>query len=298
VLPVLALLAAYSTWLRIDQYGYTPSRIYSALIILVGACYSVGYCWCVIRRQSPWLSGMRVINVNTGLLICGLVVITHSPLFDPLELSARNQYQRLLSGRASVEEFDFGSLKYRLGKPGQRYLRQIRALQQHPQLALIKARLAALDDGTISYEEWRDAWRKSSAGNSPTKDATVAPLVYESTNNRPEMLGGGEVPTGFLDVLPGRVCLQRCYLIKVDVDRDGYPELVKFEEQDSVNTMDVYTNKSGDWAKAGVYRNVERGRDLRGNDLIKDYSQQGVKLEEPAVQDLRIGPNRWDFLRN
>jgi hypothetical protein len=65
-----------------------------------------------------------------------------TPILDPATWSARNQANRLLSGRANVETFDFAALKFDMGKPGARALARIAAVKDHPQAAVIALRLA------------------------------------------------------------------------------------------------------------------------------------------------------------
>ena len=53
LLPLVAL-AAYGLWLRVDQHGWTPERIFAAACVLVAACYALGY------LVSAALSGLRL----------------------------------------------------------------------------------------------------------------------------------------------------------------------------------------------------------------------------------------------
>ena len=49
--PVCALLAAWAVWLRVAQYGWTPDRLYAALITVVSLLWSVGYVISLARQR-------------------------------------------------------------------------------------------------------------------------------------------------------------------------------------------------------------------------------------------------------
>ena len=116
-LPVLVVLAGYSTWLRIEQYGLTPSRILAMVLVLVIFVHAVAALLAVFVSRSTWLGSLRLSNPLIALLCVVVLLAMHTPWFSPLKMSANNQVQRLLSGKTAVDNFDADTLRNRLG-PG------------------------------------------------------------------------------------------------------------------------------------------------------------------------------------
>ena len=52
MLTPLVILAAYGLKLRVDQYGWSPSRVESAAVILAVACHAFGYLLAVVRSRT------------------------------------------------------------------------------------------------------------------------------------------------------------------------------------------------------------------------------------------------------
>lgn len=117
ILP-LAIVAAVSTWLRIDQYGFTPARLWG--LVFVGACLAVAAAYFVslARGRPQWAERVRRVNVLLGLCICTTALLLATPLIDFGALSARDQVARLEQGKVSLEEFDWAALRFDFGPAG------------------------------------------------------------------------------------------------------------------------------------------------------------------------------------
>ena len=83
LMPVFALLGAYSTWLRIDQHGLSPKRIYLVILLVIAGSYSFAYAFAVFRRNKPWMGTIRPANTAIALLVCLSIILVHSPLINP-----------------------------------------------------------------------------------------------------------------------------------------------------------------------------------------------------------------------
>lgn len=139
-MPVFSGIALYSIWLRIGQYGLMPERVYALIFALVLALYSIGYSASVIKKSEVWLGIIQPVNVAVSLLIVILAVLLHTPLLDPLSISASNQYKRLVQGLADAESFDFAALRFKLGQYGHEKLQEIAAQSGLPKPDVVKAR--------------------------------------------------------------------------------------------------------------------------------------------------------------
>ena len=126
-LPLLAGLATYSSWLRVEQYGLSPQRFLGVLLTLVVGAYALAAAWAVVLRSQPWLNSLRISNPLLAVLCCALLLALNTPLLNPLRLSAEDQVGRLRSGALKPEAFDVRALRFDLGKPGEQAFEALRA---------------------------------------------------------------------------------------------------------------------------------------------------------------------------
>ena len=109
ILPIPAGLAAYSVWLRVDQYGLTPDRIFAALMALLALGYGVLYALAVARRTG-WMARIRQSNVYmalAGVVAAGLWL---TPMLNAERISAQNLVARYQSGATPVAALDVNPL--------------------------------------------------------------------------------------------------------------------------------------------------------------------------------------------
>lgn len=141
--PIYAGLAFYAFNLRIDDYGLTPARIAGLAFNGLAAAYSI-VCFAGLSTELNW-GGRKwmplVAPLNTlmaGVWVVVLVALA-TPLFNPWALSAQSQYQRIADERVTAGEFDFGYLRFELGKYGAQALDKMLALDAHPEAGAIRA---------------------------------------------------------------------------------------------------------------------------------------------------------------
>src|SRR5690606_31682515 len=94
ILP-LAVFAAVSMGLRLDQYGLAPERLWGLVAIVVACVCGVGY-WAALARggRAGWAPRLRAATFHLGLAVCGLAVVLALPVFDFGAISTRNQLAR------------------------------------------------------------------------------------------------------------------------------------------------------------------------------------------------------------
>ncbi len=105
ILPVPAGLAAYSVWLRVDQYGWTPDRLFAALMTIFAMGYGVLYAVAVVRR-SGWMARIRQGNVIMALSGVAVAALWLTPVLNAERISASDQLARYQSGRTSIPALD------------------------------------------------------------------------------------------------------------------------------------------------------------------------------------------------
>jgi hypothetical protein len=67
VMAPLAAVAALSTWLRIDQHGFTPERLWALTFVLLVLAVALAYLWSLVRGRSRWSERIRPANVRLHL---------------------------------------------------------------------------------------------------------------------------------------------------------------------------------------------------------------------------------------
>jgi hypothetical protein len=160
VFPVYAGLAAWAFSMRVDDYGLTPARLVGLAMNGLAFAYSVvliaGLLTELNWKGKRWMP--PVASLNTGMAALWVIVLLSlsSPLFSSWAISARSQERVLLSGKVAAKDFDFGYLKFRLGKPGEAALARIEAAAAgRADEADIRAGIARAN-AALSYWEYQN----------------------------------------------------------------------------------------------------------------------------------------------
>lgn len=157
--PLLVGLAAYSLWLRVEQYGLTPARVGIAFLISAFSIVTLSYLVAVLIWRANWPSHLAAVNRFVILVVAGLLISTLTPPLNPFRLSAENQVERLTKGVTDPSTFDYGLLKYELGQAGRDALERIRAEGGLSSDPLVVKELERLDQSS-SYRNWRTLQKK------------------------------------------------------------------------------------------------------------------------------------------
>ncbi|MCX5508035.1 DUF4153 domain-containing protein [Pseudomonas sp. BJa3] len=275
-LPVLVGLAAYASWLRIDQYGLTPTRIMASMLVAVMLAHGLAAVWAVLGSRQAWLHSLRLSNPWIALLSALLVVVFYTPLLDPQALSARSQVQRLVNGHTPITEFDAETLYRDLGQPGREAFEQLERRLQTDELfdagrrQQLLAQMAQVRQPTVAEDhgpkfEWLGSVQSSSES---LADATLAQ----------SQCGG-----------------KGCYLWAVDLDGDGHNEVLMIPRHTYASQLFVFTWEDREWREVGsLSGNMEN---LEG--LANGIREGAVKLVAPRYKTLSIDGQelRPDFRR-
>ena len=140
--PIYTGLAFSAITLRIDAYGLTPPRIEGLVITGLVAAYSV-VCIAGLVTELNW-RGKRwmplVGSLNTLMAAAWVIALTvlATPVVNPWAISANSQYDRIADERIPAAEFDFGYLRFKLGKHGDAALDRMLELTDHPEAKAIR----------------------------------------------------------------------------------------------------------------------------------------------------------------
>lgn len=97
LLPLPAALALWAVALRVGDYGWTPSRLASALAGGVALTYGLAYLFAVLRGHR-WAGMIRRSNVVLALAVLGIAALWQTPLLNAEAISARSQAARITAG--------------------------------------------------------------------------------------------------------------------------------------------------------------------------------------------------------
>jgi hypothetical protein len=141
ILP-LAVFAAVSLGLRLNQYGLAPERLWALVTVLVACAWGAGYWVALVRGgKANWPQRLRQSNFILAVATCVLALFLALPLLDFGRISAGNQLHRLESGKVAPEKFDFAALRWDFGDAG---IRALRRLAKSPREAIAERARVAL----------------------------------------------------------------------------------------------------------------------------------------------------------
>lgn len=140
ILPLLAGFGAWAIWLRVDQHGWTPERLFVAMVAGLGLVYGVLYAVAVLRGPG-WMARIRQGNFGMALLVIGLAALWLTPVLNAERISAASQLARYEAGRTAVADLDLRALEG-WGLAGQRVLATLAERARQPGQEALAAVLA------------------------------------------------------------------------------------------------------------------------------------------------------------
>lgn len=291
LLPVYGGIALHALYLRIDQYGMTPDRVYALILAVVATLFALVYAGTVVVARERWTEAVAQVNPWLALFAGIVAFVMHLPPLEAFGWSARSQAAILRDGRIAADAFDFGFLKFRLGAPGRLALADLAEspAAQRPEIAAALARLDDID----SLADW---WALHNGPARPGVEADIAAL-RETVAVYP---AGAEIPDGLIDQLAGEhrgmalLCRERaenappCTLFRLDFTGDG-TETAGF--WDGYGTVLVFARDGESWR---YLRTLTPSGPLAWPDARKALDAQAVETAPPASRDLIIGGTRFE----
>lgn len=168
VLPVVAGLALYAIWLRVDDHGWSPERLFVLLVAGVGLAYGLIYALAVLRGAG-WMERIRQGNIHMALVIIALAALWLTPVLNAERISAESQLARFKSGRTDVAALDLHALR-NWGRPGAAV---IAALEEKAAAPGQEALAAALAGQTGAPAVDREALLAALVAAMPVQPATA-----------------------------------------------------------------------------------------------------------------------------
>lgn len=264
VAPIYMLIAGWSLWVRIQQYGWTPERLYGVLVAVVLLVWSLGYLASILRRGRNPLELQGPVILGVSLLALGLLVLLSSPVIDAWRISVNSHMGLYHSGKIKPDQVSLYMLDHS-GKPGRAALEALQKDVAFNQDSKRRRDLNSLLQGR------RD----------PVKELTATQLVSKVV-----MAPGSQKPDdafwAFVKTQGYRItsCAEQnaCVLVSQDLNADGHPEQVLYAFGDGESL--VFGMQKNKWDLLAVARLPEG--------FNKDKLLQAV-----ANQQLGSAPRIW-----
>ena len=169
LLPILAALAIYAIWARVNQHGWSPDRIAAAIIAVFVLAYALIYVLAVVRNAN-WMGGIRKANIAMALALVGVAALWLTPAFNPQRISTNSQMARFQDGRTAVADLPLWEIGREWGKAGKSALADLENYDG-PDAAALETSLLKLDDSTSKW-----SFQSDNDADSAVKTADLARL--------------------------------------------------------------------------------------------------------------------------
>lgn len=279
----LIVLATVGLGLRVEQYGWTPSRIVALAWIVVIACHSVGYLAAALRSATG-LVYLPVTNVLSAFVMVAVLIALLTPIADPARLSVASQVARLESGKVTPDKFDFYFLKSGSARYGWEALGRLKDKKDGPNAQQIAEKAAAV---AKSPSLWDTLLISPPSATPATRVANIKMMRPDSVVLPAAFLGEDWNRFKGNPQLPGCLTAERrtCEGLLLDLTGDGTPEILLFESgQATVFTKDA----QGKWSFVGRINRLSCNAALDAIrsgkfDVVppafKDIEANGVRLQ-------------------
>ena len=292
ILPVMAGLAGWAVWQRVAQHGWTPERLFVALVVGVGLAYGASYAVAVLRGAG-WMQRVRRANIGIALGVIGLAALWLTPILNADRISARDQLARYDAGRTLVADLDIDALR-RWGLAGQAVLAKLEERAKAPGQEDLAARLAGVSDPGGSGQA-ADLAALSAlmpvqpAGATGTRDSLLAAAdgfqlqSWTETCGRKGQTGRPGCLMAVADLLPARPGEEAILLL---VHSETFVELVG-----------LYLDDAGQLAQRSVLQADGQMPALdAATRLLEDWSNAPPPLTQAQVNQLGTGEAGLLFL--
>ena len=264
VAPIYMLIAGWSLWVRIQQYGWTPERLYGVLVVVVLLVWSFGYLASILRRGRNPLELQGLVILGVSLLALGLLVLLSSPVIDAWRISVNSHMGLYHSGKIKPDQVSLYMLDHS-GKPGRAALEALQKDVAFNQDSKRRRDLISLLQGR------RD----------PVKELTATQLVSKVV-----IAPGSQKPDdafwAFVKTQGYRItsCAEQnaCVLVSQDLNADSHPEQV------------LYAFGDGESLVFGVQKNKW---DLLAVARLPEGFNKDKLLQAVANQQLGSAPRIW-----
>ncbi|MDO4682439.1 MAG: DUF4153 domain-containing protein [Lautropia sp.] len=131
-LPLLAGLALHALQLRLAQHGFSQLRLAGLLLGGLLGLHAIGYALAVLLPGRDRLAAMKPVNIIAAWIAIVMLVLVNSTVLDLHRLTVDQQFERLLKGSVSPQDFDLKHIRHDSGRYGLMALQALeKQLQAH-----------------------------------------------------------------------------------------------------------------------------------------------------------------------
>lgn len=277
---VIALTALYALWLRIDEYGFTVSRVWACVVAGAALIYAVGYAL-ACRRADRWMRGIATVNIVAALYLIVAIALALTPVLSPYRIAASSQFARALADTGGSQPREQGGplqyLRFDAGRYGLHRLEELSRIEDHPRAAALRRQAS-----TLLARKERD--------HRPLADseALLAAMVREPNGAiiEPALLNlirqEIEAPANAWRFVRGDAPIAGFF---VDLNSDGSREFVLLRGDFAV----AFESAAGDWSR--VESMIAQGVENARPDL--QISAGNFSTDAPRWRDLIVGGHRY-----
>lgn len=267
LLVPIAILAGYALFLRIDQYGLTPERVFAAAFVVVAAGYAIGYAAAAVR-PGVWMTTLEPTNLVMAVIAVLLLVVLFTPIADPARLSVGSQVKRLAAGKVGADRFDYVFLRFDSGRYGRDALERLKA-SRDPEIARRARDAVAMREKTYAR-----------ANRGPD---FINMKVYPAGKTLPDSFRAQDWTANGSDSVCTFAGMQ-CSALVLDVDGDGVDEVLLA----SGASFDVFRSTDHGWRRV-----AQANSSCPGVDIDAALKAGTVRTDAPAARrDLLVGDQR------
>ena len=151
----LAVIAAISTGLRVNQYGLTPDRLWAIVFDGVALTFGAAYLATLVRKRMDWWASIRPVNLWLVAGLSVLVFVLATPVVNFGAWSAASQARQLESGAVSVKKFDWAAMRFDFGSPGVHALKRLAKSGKTAEIRAAAAKALKLENRYEAQAEQR-----------------------------------------------------------------------------------------------------------------------------------------------
>lgn len=272
VIPLTVLIAAtalYGLYVRVDNYGFTVSRVWAWIVGIAAMLYAVGYAMAAFQR-GPWMRGIARVNVVVAIALILTISLTMTPVLSPHRIAAESQYRIALRGGPESDASVFAHLRFDAGQYGMRKLQALAEITDAEHADSIRQRarhaLAREDRWTIGPEQVAQAIDQIvtyPAG--AMMDPELRKLLAIDLRNKGRLLDPPS-PVG----------------LYVDLNGSGSAEFILLKH----GNAHVYSNDSGQWRAVGMMFRSGPWTPQMEADALREGK---IETQEPKWKELRVG---------
>ncbi len=115
---IVAPFMLFGIIIRLQEHGFTPSRIFALSFAILSSIYIFGYVFSIIFKRAIWKEAIAKVNIINALSIAFIALILCSPIGNPFRISANSQASKILEKNVDITRRDLRSFR-QWGKSGE-----------------------------------------------------------------------------------------------------------------------------------------------------------------------------------